>query len=367
MAASSLLAVRRSTAALASTSNPISSSSSASSLSSSLLLSLLRQQQRRRKPPLSPLPYASSPSFTFRPRRRVGRAVFAEEEPSRSPSTKEEVEEEDGEDLELGIEEEEEEPELDRTPRARPSPKGSMSKPNGLAASAAAFAADVKAGVSPEDAAAAALGAREARELTEAQQKYVDKVATSLAARAEADARAKAERAAKFELGKALYAKGMYPQSVRALTNALDAEGPFTQLGGEVQLWLALAHSATGDEAAAIQVYKEVEASHPSPKMRKQAYELRYIAEAPKLRVGADEKPQLPEVEPPRIGGEKDRRRAPRPPPAPRAAAKGPSRPKTLEERFMEEYRPPAVIPNKYVAVAAGVVAVAAAVYSTRL
>ena len=50
------------------------------------------------------------------------------------------------------------EPELDKTPRP-PSPKGSLSKPNGLAASAAAFAADVKAGVSPEDAAAAALGA----------------------------------------------------------------------------------------------------------------------------------------------------------------------------------------------------------------
>jgi hypothetical protein len=33
----------------------------------------------------------------------------------------------------------------------------------------------------------------------------------------------------------------------------------------------------------------------------------------------------------------------------------------------MEEYRPPNLIPNKYVAVAAGVVAVAAAVFSTRL
>ena len=241
--------------------------------------------------------------------------------------------------LDLDLEEEEElEPELDKTPRARPSPKGSLSKPNGLAASAAAFAADVRAGVSPEDAAAAALGAREAKALTEAQKKYADKVAAALAAKAEADARAKAERARKFELGKALYAKGMYPQSVRALVAALDAEGPFSQLGGEIQLWLALAHSATGDEAAAIAVYREVEASHPSPKMRKQAYELRYIAEAPKLRVGADEKPQLPEVEPPRIGGEKgDRRRAPRPPPAPMGVKPKRTRPLTLEVRDNRE------------------------------
>ena len=354
--ASSLLALRRNAAALPSTSNAVSPSSS--SLSTSL-------RQQRRKPP----------------RRRTGRAAVSAEE---------------DDDLEL----EEEEPELDKTPKARPSPKGSLSKPNGLAASAAAFAADVKAGVSPEDAAAAALGAREAKALTEAQKKYADKVAAALAAKAEADARAKAEKARKFELGKALYAKGMYPQSVKALVVALDAEGPFSQLGGEIQLWLALAHSATGDEAAAIQVYREVEASHPSPKMRRQAYDLRYIAEAPKLRVGEDEKPLLPEVEPPRIGGEKDKRRAPRPPPAPRGNAAKRTRPMTLEvreeggggreregggeffpkknlkklkqkkpkilkqEKFMEEYRPPNLIQNKYVAVAAGVVAVAAAVFS---
>jgi hypothetical protein len=258
-------------------------------------------------------------------------AVFAEEAEPSGPSSKKEEDNDD--DLEENLEEENLEPELDKTPRARPSPKGSLSKPNGLAASAAAFAADVKAGVSPEDAAAAALGAREAKALTEAQQKYADKVAAALAAKAEADARAKAEKARKFEVGKALYAKGMYPQSVRALIVALDAEGPFTQLGGEIQLWLALAHSATGNEEAAIQVYKEVESSHPSPKMRRQAYDLRYIAEAPKLRVGADEKPQLPEVEAPRIAGEKDRRRAPRPPPAPRGVAPKRTRPLTLEVR----------------------------------
>ena len=40
-------------------------------------------------------------------------------------------------------------------------------------------------------------------------------------------------------------------------------------------------------------------------------------------------------------------------------------KPKILkQEKFMEEYRPPNLIQNKYVAVAAGVVAVAAAVFS---
>ncbi len=31
-----------------------------------------------------------------------------------------------------------------------------------------------------------------------------------------------------------------YPTSVELLTRALDAEGPFSALGGEIQLWLAL-------------------------------------------------------------------------------------------------------------------------------
>jgi hypothetical protein len=39
-------------------------------------------------------------------------------------------------------------------------------------------------------------------------------------------------------------------------------------------------------------------------------------------------------------------------------------RPKTFEEKFMEEYTPPNLIPNKYVAVAAVVLAVGLACYS---
>lgn len=41
-----------------------------------------------------------------------------------------------------------------------------------------------------------------------------------------------------------------------------------------------------------------------------------------------------------------------------------PPKPKTLEEKFMEEYTPPKLIPNKYVAVAATLLAAAVACYS---
>ena len=58
-------------------------------------------------------------------------------------------------------------------------------------------------------------------------------------------AAAAAEKAAKqreFMLGKLAYGKGQYNNSVQLFTQALDREGPFSPLGGEIQLWLALAY-----------------------------------------------------------------------------------------------------------------------------
>jgi tetratricopeptide (TPR) repeat protein len=198
--------------------------------------------------------------------------------------------------------------------------------------------------------------------LTEAQRVYAAKVAARLREAADAEAAAKKARAKRFETGKVLYGVGRYKEAVAALVAALDAEGPFSILGGEIQLWLALAHQAAGDEQACLAVYRQVEAGHPSPKMRKQAADLRYIMEAPKLRVGPDEKPTLPSVDPasPRAPGERTRRRVPPPP----RGGGGTARPKTLEERWAEDWTPPALIPNQYVAIAVAAVAAGLAVYS---
>ena len=43
------------------------------------------------------------------------------------------------------------------------------------------------------------------------------------------------------------------------------------------------------------------------------------------------------------------------------------TRPKSLEERFVEEWRPPKIFPNHYVAVATALLALALAWYSTLL
>ena len=52
---------------------------------------------------------------------------------------------------------------------------------------------------------------------------------------------------------------------------------------------------------------------------------------------------------------------------APPAASPTRKRPKTLEERFLDEWRPPRVFPNRYVAVAAALLALGLAWYSASL
>lgn len=158
-------------------------------------------------------------------------------------------------------------------------------------------------------------------------------------------AAAAAEKAAKqreFTLGKLAYGKGQYNTSVQLFTQALDREGPFSPLGGEIQLWLALAYQvscrsywvnqgsleshmwrpasvipaihrvcrscetglklqialqATGREQDCIDLYKALENTHPNANIKKQAANLRFIMEAPKLKLGPDERVSIPVID----------------------------------------------------------------------
>lgn len=50
-----------------------------------------------------------------------------------------------------------------------------------------------------------------------------------------------------------------------------------------------MAYDANGQRRQCIDLYKRLEEGHPLPPIRKQAYELRYIAEAPKIKMSPDE------------------------------------------------------------------------------
>lgn len=194
--------------------------------------------------------------------------------------------------------------------------------------------------------------------MTGTQEQYKDKLRSKLAQRAVELEKQKAARQEKFALGKKAYAVGQYAAATRFFELALNDEGPFSMLGGEIQLWLALAYQAEGREQECIDVYRRVEASHPMPKIRKQAADLRYIMEAPKLELSPDERVAIPVL----TGLDANRKQKP--------ATSNMSKPKkkvkkTLEEEFLDNYRPPAWTRNYYVWVASMLVGIGLAVFST--
>jgi hypothetical protein len=55
-----------------------------------------------------------------------------------------------------------------------------------------------------------------------------------------------------------------------------------------------LPKQATGREAECIALYKSLEDTHPNAKVKRQAANLRFIMEAPKLKLGPDERVSVP-------------------------------------------------------------------------
>jgi tetratricopeptide (TPR) repeat protein len=190
---------------------------------------------------------------------------------------------------------------------------------------------------------------------------YKDKVKKKLRDRAEELKRAEREQPGRqnYELGQKAYERGMYPQSVKYFTAALDETGPFSKLGGEVQLWLALAYQATGQGEECLQLYRTLETTHPLPQIRKQAADLRYIMEAPELEIGEDEKIKIPVLDLEKNAARGNVAIKPRP-----RGAKRDYKP-SLEEQFLSNYRPPIYKINKYVWYAAAGVSVLLAYMSS--
>ncbi|XP_042473582.1 uncharacterized protein LOC122055947 isoform X1 [Zingiber officinale] len=97
-----------------------------------------------------------------------------------------------------------------------------------------------------------------------------------------------------FELGQKAYGKGMYSRAIDFLEAALTIVPGPTLLGGEIQIWLAMAYEANNRHRDCIALYKQLEKSHPSVSIRRQAAELRYILQAPKLKISKDEMVTIP-------------------------------------------------------------------------
>jgi tetratricopeptide (TPR) repeat protein len=286
--------------------------------------------KRQQSPPAGLLRPCTQDSFTY----RVSHVYwnlrsFASNDGSSSPIS--------------GIDSEEREPNIDETARA--------------------FSLRVnQAGLDPELALSKELGFDSVTAMKASlSEDYVVKMIDKLLARAEELEREKEEKSRLFSAGKQYYERGQYIKSREALEMALVREGALSPLGGEIQLWLALAYQANGQEDKCIDTYKFLESNHPLPSIRKQAAGLRYIMEAPKIKLRDDEKVQIPVFDNlDRNLGNKTNR-----PIRPRTSPKK-QRKKTWDEEFWENYTPPGgSLRNRYVIVAAVIVAMALAWYST--
>lgn len=97
-----------------------------------------------------------------------------------------------------------------------------------------------------------------------------------------------------FDLGQRAYGKGMYGRSIEFLEGALTIIPRPTLFGGEIQIWLAMAYEANNRHKDCIDLYRKLESSHPSVSIRRQAKDLRYILQAPKLKISQEEMVTIP-------------------------------------------------------------------------
>eukprot|EP00241_Pyramimonas_parkeae_P013085 CAMPEP_0114245490 /NCGR_PEP_ID=MMETSP0058-20121206/11926_1 /TAXON_ID=36894 /ORGANISM="Pyramimonas parkeae, CCMP726" /LENGTH=287 /DNA_ID=CAMNT_0001358551 /DNA_START=210 /DNA_END=1073 /DNA_ORIENTATION=+ len=160
-----------------------------------------------------------------------------------------------------------------------------------------------------------------------------------------------------YQMGRLAYEQGAYKNAVSVLEESLETLDKNTVEGGEAQLWLALSYEACQQNEPALEMYRKLEVGHPSPQIRSQARDLRYIFEAPKLKISDKERvkiPDLAETFDDKYGANK---------PVVRRTGKKKIE-LTLEERVMRDWRPKVYVPNKYILVASTVVTLGLAYYS---
>ncbi|CAA0818278.1 Tetratricopeptide repeat (TPR)-like superfamily protein [Striga hermonthica] len=97
-----------------------------------------------------------------------------------------------------------------------------------------------------------------------------------------------------FDLGQRAYEKGTYARATEFFEAALTIIPRPTLFGGEIQIWLAMAYEANNRHADCIDLYQQLEKKHPSVSIRRQASELRYILQAPKLKITQEEMVTIP-------------------------------------------------------------------------
>jgi len=99
----------------------------------------------------------------------------------------------------------------------------------------------------------------------------------------------------RYRNGKAAFENGKYRQAVEELKKACALLERNSRLGGEVQMWLATAYEAAGQNQEAIDICEQLK-RHPYPETSKEAKRLQYILKAPRLERPKEWMTEIPDL-----------------------------------------------------------------------
>lgn len=99
-----------------------------------------------------------------------------------------------------------------------------------------------------------------------------------------------------YQAGKEAFERGHYRQAIQSLEYASGLVEPRSALGGEVQLWLAMAYEAADYRSEAIALCEQL-SRHPQDETRRQASRLLYILKAPQLKTSPDWLSKIPDLD----------------------------------------------------------------------
>ncbi len=85
-----------------------------------------------------------------------------------------------------------------------------------------------------------------------------------------------------YQAGRIAFERGDYRQAVSYLLSAIARVQPSTKIGGEIQIWLAMAYEAAGQGSEAKALCQQL-TNHPSLDTRQASKRMLYIMQAPEL------------------------------------------------------------------------------------
>tara|TARA_B100001094_G_C18070645_1_gene739841 strand:- start:578 stop:1228 length:651 start_codon:yes stop_codon:yes gene_type:complete len=202
------------------------------------------------------------------------------------------------------------------------------------------------------------------QELGGAEAEYRDKIVEKLEEIAKQQSEDVEAGVRLYEQAQRQYEKGRYRRTLELSEEALENLLAGSLEGGRVLIFKAMALDALGRETEAAAVYKELEETHPLTTIRKQAEELLYILEAPRLQISPEERVTIPDMSSMEKNDPRKRRSVG--PVNRRPVKRREKKELSWEEKFARDYKVPLPqqLKNKYVLVATVVLVVCIASWS---